>query len=68
MIGNLTSYFNADGTPTVRGLEYFRSLERRVSEAEAKLAAIAAITAPTGGATIDAQSRAAINAIITGAS
>lgn len=27
MINNLVSYFNPDGTPTIRGLEYFRKVE-----------------------------------------
>lgn len=27
MINNVVRYFNADGTPTVRGIEYFRRLE-----------------------------------------
>lgn len=42
-------------------------LETELNAAEAKLAAIAAVTAPAGGATIDAESRTAINAIIAGA-
>lgn len=67
MINNLVQYFNADGTPTVRGLEYFNGLEGRVKAAEAKLAAIAAVTDPAGGATIDSQARTAIIAIIDGA-
>ena len=67
MINRQVAYFNTDGTPTVRGIEYFQRIEKRVVAAEAKLAAIAAITNPAGGATIDAEARTAINAIITGA-
>ena len=67
MINNLTSYFNPDGTPTVEGIRFFQDVERRIGVAEAKLAAIAAVTGPSGGATIDSQSRTAINAIISGA-
>jgi hypothetical protein len=67
-INRLVALTEADGTPTIRGVEYFRNLERRIAAAEAKLAAIAAITAPTGGATIDSQARTAINAILAGAS
>jgi hypothetical protein len=67
MINNLTSYFKPDGTPTVEGLRLLGDLERRVKAAEGKLSAIAAITGPSGGATIDTQARTAINAIIAGA-
>ena len=67
MINNLTSYFKADGTPTVEGLRLLGDLERRVKAAEGKLSAIAAITGPSGGGTIDTQARTAINAIIAGA-
>jgi hypothetical protein len=66
-MNNLVRYFNADQTPSVRGLEYFNGLERRIAAAEAKLAAIAAIADPAGGATIDSQARTAIIAIIDGA-
>jgi len=65
-MNNLTKYFD-DGRPTTRGLEYFARLERRLVEAEQKLAAIAAVTSPSGGATTDAEARTAINAIISGA-
>jgi len=49
-------------------MEYLAGLERDVAALHAKFDAIAAVTAPTGGATIDAQSRTAINAIRTAAS
>jgi hypothetical protein len=68
MINNLVSYFNQDGKPTDEGIRYFRAQERRLAELERKLAVIAAITSPTGGATVDSQARTAINAIKSGAS
>lgn len=67
MINNLVSYFSPTGKPTTRGLEEFRNMERRIVALEAKLAAIAAVTEPTGGATTDAEARTAIDAIIAGA-
>lgn len=48
-------------------LEYLASLERELQTVNTKLAAIAAVTAPTGGATVDTQARTAINAIRTAA-
>lgn len=60
-------YVAADGSLTLDGIKLFRDLESRVSAAEAKFAAIALIAAPSGGATTDAEARAAIAAIIAGA-
>jgi hypothetical protein len=70
IINKSVRYVAPDGTLTVQGLDLFNGLSAlagRVEAAEAKLAAIAAVSAPTGGATTDTEARAAINAIITGA-
>lgn len=48
-------------------LEVVQILAREVNALQAKLSAIAAVTAPSGGATVDAQSRTAIAAIIAAA-
>lgn len=48
-------------------LEVVQTLSREVNRLSDKLALIAAITAPTGGATVDSQSRTAIAAIIAAA-
>jgi hypothetical protein len=61
------AYISADGRLTAEGMRFFREMGGRLSASEARLAAIAAIVAPTGGATIDAEARAAIAAIIAGA-
>lgn len=50
-----------DGRPTVEFVRYMQEIER-------KIAAIGAVTKPTGGATQDAEARTAIDAIIDGAS
>lgn len=60
-------YLNADGTFTLQGLDLINDLYDRLTEAEAKLSAIAAVVAPAGGATVDAEARTAIAAIIAGA-
>ena len=49
-------------------LEYLSALEREIIALQGKLDAIAAVAAPVGGATIDAEARTAINAIRTAAS
>lgn len=67
MINRLVSYFEPSGQPTDEALKLFGDMERRIQNAEDKLTAIAAVTAPTGGATTDAEARAAINAILTAA-
>lgn len=51
------------GKLTLAGIKLFRDAERD----RAKLAAIAVITAPAGGATIDTEARTAIAAIIAAA-
>lgn len=48
-------------------LEVIQGLTSQVTALQAKLSAIAAVTAPSGGATVDAQSRTAIAAIIAAA-
>lgn len=66
-LNKLTRYFLPDGTPTEDFIREARLQEQRIIALEAKLAAIAAVTGPTGGATTDAEARTAINAIISGA-
>ena len=74
-------YTRPNGQLTIEGMKLLQDLFDRVTvleasasvlttdldAAEAKLTAIAGVTAPAGGATIDAESRTAINAIIAGA-
>lgn len=64
---SLVVYTKSDGRLTIDGLRLFRDMERRLRDAESKLEAIAAITAPSGGVTIDAQARTAINDILSAA-
>jgi phosphoribosylformylglycinamidine (FGAM) synthase-like amidotransferase family enzyme len=55
---------DATGRLTRAGYEALIVMERDLAAAKAKLDAISALTAPSGGATIDAQARASIAAII----
>jgi hypothetical protein len=57
-------YTFSDGRLTIDGLQLLLGIEDRLSRAEAKLAAIAAVAAPAGGATVDAEARARIVAIL----
>ena len=57
-------YVAQDGHFTPEGLVMFSGIIARLEAAEAKLTTIAAIAAPAGGATVDAEARAAIAAII----
>ena len=60
-------YIQQDGTLTIDGLRLFRAMEARLDALEGKMALIAAIVAPVGGATVDAEARTAIAAILAGA-
>lgn len=61
------SYTFPDGRLTIEGLRLLQGLETRLARAEAKLSAIAALADPAGGATVDAQARASIAAILDAA-
>lgn len=63
-------YVTPEGTLTKAGWDALQGLDSvyvRLSAAEAKLTAIAAVVAPVGGATVDAEARTAVAAIITAA-
>lgn len=57
-------YLRPDGRLTLDGIKLFQSMFDRIGVLEGKLTAIAAVTDPTGGATVDAEARTAIQAII----
>lgn len=74
MLRDIVAYFRPDGRPTIEGLRYFQAQAKlieaqaaRIEALEGKLAAIAEITPPTGGATVDAAARAGIGEIIDAA-
>lgn len=48
-------------------LQVLQEMAREIEALQDKLDAIAAVTAPSGGATVDAEARTAIAAIIAGA-
>lgn len=60
-------YVDQDGRFTIEGVQLLDAMARRILALENKMQAIAAVTAPTGGATTDAEARAAISAIIDAA-
>ena len=60
-------YFDAEGRPTIEGQKLLQSYFDQIEALQFKLDAIAAVVAPTGGATIDTEARDAISNIISGA-
>ena len=71
MIRTGVQYVTPQGTLTKAGWDALQGLDGalvRLAAAEAKLAAIGAVAAPAGGATVDAESRAAVAAVIGAAS
>lgn len=60
----IEQYTTSAGSLTLDGLKVLQSMFDRIDDLETKLDAIAAITKPTGGATVDAEARTAIDAII----
>ena len=60
-------YIAQDGTFTLQGMMLFGEMVQALDTANGKLAAIAAVVAPAGGATVDTEARTAIAAIIAGA-
>lgn len=60
-------YIAQDGTFTLQGMILFGEVLNSLDTANGKLAAIAAVIAPAGGATVDTEARTAIAAIIAGA-
>ena len=57
-------YVGADGRLTLDGMILLGRLSERLAAAEARLAAIGDVVDPTGGATQDAEARAAVASII----
>lgn len=64
---NLTVYVDKAGRLTREGLLLLQDQAARIEALETRLAAIAAVAAPTGGTTTDTEARAAISSIIAGA-
>ena len=64
---NLAETYTQDGQPTLALIRLLQDYERRLQAAEDKLAAIAAVTAPSGGSPVDSEARTTINAILAAA-
>ena len=65
LIGQRATAEGAHASPEL--VEVVQRLVAAVEELQGQTAAIAAVAKPTGGATVDAEARAAVDAIIDGA-
>lgn len=61
---NGVRYVAADGTLTLDGMRLFGAMADDLEAARQIIADAAAVPAPTGGATVDAEARAAVAAIL----
>ena len=66
-ITGVERYTQSDGRLTPDGQKVLQEMQGRLDALEAKLEAIAAVSAPSGGSTIDAEARTALSAVITAA-
>lgn len=66
-LSGIEAYVTSDGKLTWEGQRMFQAIIDLVEASEGKLDAVAGVTAPAGGGTVDAEARTAIAAIITAA-
>lgn len=63
---NLRRWLEGNTTDIVTLNETLSSLQGQIDDLKARVDAAAAVTPPSGGATVDSQARTAIAAVITG--
>ncbi len=63
---NLRRWLEGNTTDITTLNETLVSLQGQIDDLKARIDAAAAVTAPSGGATVDAEARTAIAAVITG--
>lgn len=61
---NGVRYVAADGTLTLDGMRLFGAMAADLEAAQGRIAGAAAVAPPSGGATVDAEARAAVAAIL----
>jgi hypothetical protein len=67
MVNRVTQYVDKDGRPTLAWLEESAKKDARIEALEAVVTAFAAVAKPSGGATVDAEARTAVDALIDAA-